>query len=199
MKPLAACTAWGHLSSTHCRTACMSRLREQGTLRPGILARQTLGPHPKDRRRPQPARHLCHLPPRCADLRVAPVPPFASAAHGALQKPTCFPASKSAGNPPSPTATCRWVAFHFPGGLADYLADTLEKNHHLCRPPLCRQGQLSGQIQRSRFRRMGDQLVAGARRLSAILLQHRYAHPPKAARMNSALVGDPERHPPMAT
>ncbi len=33
--------------------------------------------------------------------------------------------------------------FHFPGGLADYLNETLGKAHHLCRPPLRRPGHLS--------------------------------------------------------
>ncbi len=68
------------------------------------------------------------------------------------------------------------AVFHFPGGLADYLSDTLAKTTTYAERPFAGKVRFPRKIQRARLGRMGDQLDADARRLHPVLLQHG-AHP----------------------
>ena len=150
---------------------------EQGTLRTKLLARHPARPDPETRRRSRTGAAPRHLPPRPRDLR----PP----------------------DPSDPPACCRWsrskaylfsgveirwksaipdgdtpqeATFHFPGGLADYLADTLEKVTTYADRPFAGHVSFQEKYQHPRLGRMGDQLDPGARRLPPLLLQHR-PHP----------------------
>jgi topoisomerase-4 subunit B len=130
------------------------------------------GPAGRDRPGPQPARHHRDLPPRPRDLRRPPVQARAAVQDG-RSKAYLFPGSKSAGNP----RRRRWRhagrgAFHFPGGLADYLTETWAAPRPMPTRPLPARSN-SPNVRPARFGRMGDQLDARARRLHPVLLQHR--------------------------
>ena len=68
------------------------------------------------------------------------------------------------------------ATFHFPGGLADYLSDSLAKVTTYAERPFAGRVCVRGEIPDPRLGRMGDQLDARAGRLPALLLQHR-PHP----------------------
>ena len=80
----------------------------------------------------EPARHHRHLPPRPRDLRRGgALQAGAAAEDGRAPRPTCSPASRSAGAATRPASrpgddTPEQATFHFPGGLADYLGERLE-------------------------------------------------------------------------
>ena len=64
------------------------------------------------------------------------------------------------------------ATFHFPGGLSDYLNETLEGRDDLCRSALCRAGRFSGEVRRAGQGGMGNQLDARAGWVHPILLQY---------------------------
>jgi topoisomerase-4 subunit B len=65
------------------------------------------------------------------------------------------------------------AVFHFPGGLSDYLTETLGGASTYTDAPFAGKVEFQREVQRPRLRRMGDQLDARARRLHPVLLQHR--------------------------
>ena len=90
-----------------------------------LRARHAARPGGEGWPRPQPARHLDHLPPGCRDFRHAEIPPRAAADHGAVQGLPVLGRRN-----PLEIGHRGWRHPHgshlpFPGGLADYLNEQL--------------------------------------------------------------------------
>ncbi len=146
---------------------------QQRALRAKLFARCAAGAGAQGRGRPEPAGDERHLSPRCRDIRIA-----GAAAPPCVQDGAVEGLSLLGRRNPLEVGIARW-RYAKRGGLS--LSERpvgLSGRKHggiidLCRPTLCRARGFRGEVRRARIGRMGDQLDALARRLSAFLLQYR--------------------------
>ena len=129
----AGCTASASRWSTRCRDRLLVEVaRNRQLWRQEFSRGLPAGAAAGARAGAEPARHHGHLPPRPGDLRQrrrGSSPPGCTG--WCAPRPTCSPASRSAGAaPPMPRRRRRHRRkprrFHFPGGLADYLGERLD-------------------------------------------------------------------------